>query len=177
MVNELRINAEIKARVVRLVDQNGNMIGEVSISEALEMANENNLDLIEISPNATPPVCKLGDYGKIRYQNQKKLSDNKKKQKAIELKEIKMSSNIGPGDYDTKIKQARKFLTDGNKIRFNFKFRGREIIYSSLTKELTDKIIEDLSDISKVDIKPKFEDKKMFFVLSSTVKSKNNEQQ
>ena len=148
------------------------MVGEVSISEALEMASEADLDLIEISPNAVPPVCKIGDYGKIRYQNQKKLSDNKKKQKAIELKEIKMSGNIGPGDYETKMKQARKFLTDGNKVRFNFRFKGREIVYSSSTQEMTDKMIEELSDISKVDIKPKMEDRKMFFVLSSTIKKK-----
>lgn len=173
MVNELRINAEIKARTVRLIDQNGNMVGEVSISEALEMASEAELDLIEISPNAVPPVCKIGDYGKIRYQNQKKLSDNKKKQKAVELKEIKMSGNIGPGDYETKMKQARKFLTDGNKVRFNFRFKGREIVYSSSTQEMTDKMIEELSDISKVDIKPKMEDRKMFFVLSSTIKKNN----
>ena len=174
MVNELRINAEIKARLVRLIDQNGEMVGETSISEALEMASEAGLDLIEISPNNVPPVCKIGDYGKIRYQNQKRLSDNKKKQKTVELKEIKMSSNIGPGDYDTKMKQARKFLMDGNKVKFNFRFKGREIVYSSLTKELTDKMIEDLSDISKVDIKPKLEDKKLFFILSSTVKKKNS---
>ena len=172
MVDELKINAEIKARTVRLIDQDGNMVGEVSIGKALEYAKDAELDLIEISPNANPPVCKIADYGKMRYQNQKKLSDNKKKQKAIELKEIKMSGNIGPGDYETKMKQARKFLNEGNKVRFNFKFRGREIVYSSSTSELTNKMIEELSDISKVDVAPKMEDRKLFFVLSSTIKKK-----
>lgn len=172
MVNELKINAEIKARNVRLIDQNNEMIGIIPIAEALEMAAEAEMDLIEVSPMAEPPVCKIGNYGKIRYQNQKKLNDAKKKQKSVELKEIKMSGNIGPGDYETKLKQARKFLNEGNKVRFNFRFKGREIVHSDLTHEMIDKMIEELSDVSKVDIKPKMEDKKLFFVLSSTVKVK-----
>ena len=102
MANELRINAQIKAKTVRLIDENGQMIGIVSIAEALEMAGNAELDLIEISPDTEPPVCKIGNYGKIRYQMQKKSDENRKKQKAVELKEIKMSPNIGTGDYDTK---------------------------------------------------------------------------
>ncbi len=170
MANELRINAQIKAKTVRLIDENGQMIGIVSIAEALEMAGNAELDLIEISPDTEPPVCKIGNYGKIRYQMQKKSDENRKKQKAVELKEIKMSPNIGTGDYDTKMKQARKFLTQGNKVKFNFKFRGREILHTDLVKEMIDKMIEQLSDISKVEFQPKLEEKKMFFVLSSTIK-------
>lgn len=170
MVDELKTNAEIKAKNVRLIDEEGKMVGIVHISEALEMASNAGLDLIEISPNVEPPVCKIGNYGKIKYQRQKQLNDNKKKQKVVELKEIKMSPNIGVGDYDTKMKQARKFLEQGNKVKFNFKFKGREILHTNLTKEMIDKMIEQLSDISKVDIVPKMEEKKMFFVLSSTVK-------
>lgn len=170
MANELRINAHIKAKTVRLIDENGQMIGIVSIAEALEMAGNAELDLIEISPDTEPPVCKIGNYGKIRYQMQKKSDENRKKQKAVELKEIKMSPNIGTGDYDTKMKQARKFLTQGNKVKFNFKFRGREILHTDLVKEMIDKMIEQLSDISKVEFQPKLEEKKMFFVLSSTIK-------
>lgn len=170
MANELRINAQIRAKTVRLIDENGQMIGIVSIAEALEMAGNAELDLIEISPDTEPPVCKIGNYGKIRYQMQKKSDENRKKQKAVELKEIKMSPNIGTGDYDTKMKQARKFLTQGNKVKFNFKFRGREILHTDLVKEMIDKMIEQLSDISKVEFQPKLEEKKMFFVLSSTIK-------
>ena len=170
MANELRINAQIKAKTVRLIDENGQMIGIVSIAEALEMAGNAELDLIEISPDTEPPVCKIGNYGKIRYQMQKKSDENRKKQKAVELKEIKMSPNIGTGDYDTKMKQARKFLTQGNKVKFNFKFRGREILHTDLVKEMIDKMIEQLSDISKVEFQPKLEEKNMFFVLSSTIK-------
>lgn len=170
MTNELRINAQIRAKTVRLIDENGQMIGIVSIAEALEMAGNAELDLIEISPDTEPPVCKIGNYGKIRYQMQKKSDENRKKQKAVELKEIKMSPNIGTGDYDTKMKQARKFLTQGNKVKFNFKFRGREILHTDLVKEMIDKMIEQLSDISKVEFQPKLEEKKMFFVLSSTIK-------
>lgn len=170
MANELRINAQIKAKTVRLIDENGQMIGIVSIAEALEIAGNAELDLIEISPDTEPPVCKIGNYGKIRYQMQKKSDENRKKQKAVELKEIKMSPNIGTGDYDTKMKQARKFLTQGNKVKFNFKFRGREILHTDLVKEMIDKMIEQLSDISKVEFQPKLEEKKMFFVLSSTIK-------
>ena len=170
MANELRINAQIKAKTVRLIDENGQMIGIVSIAEALEMAGNAELDLIEISPDTEPPVCKIGNYGKIRYQMQKKSDENRKKQKAVELKEIKMSPNIGTGDYDTKMKQARKFLTQGNKVKFNFKFRGREILHTDLVKEMIDKMIEQLSDISKVEFQPKLEEKKMFFILSSTIK-------
>ena len=170
MANELRINAQIRAKTVRLIDENGQMVGIVSIAEALEMAGNAELDLIEISPDTEPPVCKIGNYGKIRYQMQKKSDENRKKQKAIELKEIKMSPNIGTGDYDTKMKQARKFLTQGNKVKFNFKFRGREILHTDLVKEMIDKMIEQLSDISKVEFQPKLEEKKMFFVLSSTIK-------
>ena len=170
MTNELRINAQIRAKTVRLIDENGQMIGIVSIAEALEMAGNAELDLIEISPDTEPHVCKIGNYGKIRYQMQKKSDENRKKQKAVELKEIKMSPNIGTGDYDTKMKQARKFLTQGNKVKFNFKFRGREILHTDLVKEMIDKMIEQLSDISKVEFQPKLEEKKMFFVLSSTIK-------
>jgi translation initiation factor IF-3 len=170
LVNELKINTQIKAKTVRLIDENGQMIGIVPIAEALEIASNAELDLIEISPDTEPPVCKIGNYGKIRYQMQKKSDENRKKQKAVELKEIKMSPNIGTGDYDTKMKQARKFFMQGNKVKFNFKFRGREILHTDLVKEMIDKMITELSDVSKVEFQPKLEEKKMFFVLSSTVK-------
>lgn len=168
--NELRINDQIKAKEVRLIDNNGIMVGVVPIFKAIGMAKADNMDLVEISPNSEPPVCKIANYGKIRYQNQKKASEVKKKQKIIETKEIKLSLNIASGDYNTKIKQARKFFEQGNKVRFSFQFRGREIVHSDLVKDMADRIIEELSDIAKIDTKPQMEGKKLFFVLSSLIK-------
>lgn len=168
--NELRINDQIKAKEVRLIDSSGIMVGIVSTFKAIGMAKADDMDLVEISPNSEPPVCKIADYGKIRYQNQKKASEVKKKQKIIETKEIKLSLNIASGDYNTKIKQARKFFEQGNKVRFSFQFRGREIVHSDLVKEMANKIIEELIDVSKVDTKPQMEGKKLFFVLSSLIK-------
>lgn len=165
--NELNINEQIKSKEVRVIDNNGQMLGIVSTFKAISMARAEGLDLVEVSPNSEPPVCKIADYGKIRYQNQKKAAEAKKKQKIIETKEIKLSLNIALGDYNVKIKQARKFFEQGNKVRFSFQFRGREIIHSDLVKEMADKIIYELSDVSKIDTTPKMEGKKLFFVLSS----------
>ena len=165
--NELNINEQIRSKEVRVIDNNGQMLGIVSTFKAISMARAEGLDLVEVSPNSEPPVCKIADYGKIRYQNQKKAAEAKKKQKIIETKEIKLSLNIASGDYNVKIKQARKFFEQGNKVRFSFQFRGREIIHSDLVKEMADKIIDELSDVSKIDTTPKMEGKKLFFVLSS----------
>ena len=163
--NELRINKRIRAQEVRVIDQNGKMIGVISITEALRLAFEANLDLIEVSPNINPPVCKIASYSKMKYEEQKKISLNKKKQKTIETKEIKMSLNIGDGDFNTKIKQAIKFLEKGNKVKFNFMFRGREITYSDTAQLIIDKIILALETVGKIDEKPKMEGKRLFFVV------------
>ncbi len=168
--NELNINEQIKAKEIRLIGSDGQMVGIVPIFRAIGMAQSEGLDLVEISPNSEPPVCKIADYGKIRYQNQKKAAEAKKKQKIVELKEIKLSLNIASGDYNTKIKQARKFFEQGNKVRFSFQFRGREITHSNLVEEMALKIIDELSDVSKVDTKPQMEGKKLFFVLASLTK-------
>lgn len=168
--NELRINDQIKAKEVRLIDVNGEMLGITQTFKALSIAREAKLDLVEISPNSEPPVCKIADYGKIRYQAQKKAAEVKKKQKVIETKEIKLSLNIAQGDYDTKLKQAKKFFEQGNKVRFSFQFRGREITHIDLFNELANKIINELSEVAKVDIKPQIEGRKLFFVLSTIKK-------
>lgn len=167
---ELRINDQIKAKEIRLIDVNGEMLGITTTFKAISMAREAGLDLVEVSPNAEPPVCKIADYGKIRYQQQKKAAEAKKKQKVIETKEIKLSLNIAKGDYDTKMKQARKFFEQGNKVRFSFQFRGREITHYDLVEKMANDIIEEMKDISKVDTTPQMEGKKLFFVLSSTFK-------
>ena len=168
--NELRINDQIKAKEIRLIDTDGEMLGITTTFKAISMAREAGLDLVEISPNAEPPVCKIADYGKIRYQQQKKAAEAKKKQKVIETKEIKLSLNIAKGDYDTKMKQARKFFEQGNKVRFSFQFSGREITHYDLVEKMANDIIEEMKDISRVDVAPQMEGKKLFFVLSSTFK-------
>lgn len=168
--NDLKINDQIKAKEVRLIDSNGEMVGILPIFKAINMAREAELDLVEISPNSEPPVCKIASYGKIRYQAQKKAAEAKKKQKTIEIKEIKLSLNIGQADYDTKLKQVRKFFEVGNKVRFSFQIRGREAAHSDLFREMADKIINELSEISKIDVKPQIEGKKLFFVLSPITK-------
>lgn len=164
--NELRINKRIRAQEVRVIDQDGKMIGVIPITEALRLAFEANLDLVEVSPNIDPPVCKIASYSKMKYEEQKKTNSNKKKQKIMETKEIKMSLNIGDGDFNTKIKQATKFLEKGNKVKFNFIFRGREITYSDTAQLIIDKIILALETVGKMDEKPKMEGKRLFFIVA-----------
>lgn len=164
--NDLRINREIRVPEVRVIDQNGNMVGVVPINEALKLAFEAGLDLVEVSPNAKPVVCKIASYSKMKYEEQKKANLTKKKQKVVDVKEIKMSLNIGDGDFNTKLKQASKFLEKGDKVKFNFMFRGREITYSDTAQVIIDKIIEGLGDLAKMDEKPKMEGKRLFFTLA-----------
>ena len=164
--NELRINKRIRAQEVRVIDQDGKMIGVIPITEGLRLAFEANLDLVEVSPNIDPPVCKIASYSKMKYEEQKKTNLNKKKQKIMETKEIKMSLNIGDGDFNTKIKQATKFLEKGNKVKFNFMFRGREITYSDTAQLIIDKIILSLETVGKMDEKPKMEGKRLFFIVA-----------
>ena len=166
MSNNLRVNREIRSPEVRLVDQNGNMVGIVSINDALKMSFEAGLDLVEVSPNANPPVCKIISYSKSKYEEQKKANQAKKKQKVIDTKEIKMSLNIGDGDFNTKIKQSIKFIEKGDKVKFNFVFRGREITYSDSAQVIIDKILEAVQDIAKLDEKPKLEGKRLYFTIA-----------
>lgn len=165
--NELRINREIRVPEARVVDQNGNMLGVISISEALKLAFEAGLDLVEVSPNADPVVCKIASYSKIKYEEQKKANLLKKKQKVVDIKEIKMSLNIGEGDFNTKIKQATKFLEKGDKVKFNFMFRGREITRSDSAQIVIAKILELLKELGKIDEAPRLEGKKLSFTLAS----------
>jgi len=164
--NELRINREIRSQEVRVINQNGKMLGVMPINEALKLAFEAGLDLVEVSPNVNPVVCKIASYSKMKYDEQKKASLSKKKQKTVDTKEIKMSLNIGEGDFSTKVKQAIKFLEKGNKVKFNFTFRGREITYSNSAQLIIDKIVEATSEISKIDESPKMEGKRLFFTLA-----------
>lgn len=161
-----RINNEIKVREVRLIDENGENRGVVSISEALRIADDAGLDLIEISPQAVLPVCKVLDYGKYKYEVQKRKNEAKKNQKVVNIKELKLRPVIDTHDYEVKIKQAKKFLAQGDKVKFTMRFKGREMSANDMGKEILDKIVEDLDTIGKVDSAPKLEGRQMMMMIS-----------
>lgn len=161
-----RINREIKAKEVRLINYNGENAGVVSLAEALKIAQEVGLDLIEISPQVTPPVCKVLDYGKYKYEMQKKKNEAKKNQKVVSIKELKLRPMIDTHDYEVKVKQAKKFLAQGDKVKFTMRYKGREISANDLGKEILNKLLEDLDGLCKVDSAPKMEGKQMFMIVS-----------
>ena len=161
-----RINEEIKVKEVRLIDENGENRGIGSIREALTLAAEADLDLIEISPQATPPVCKILDFGKYKYEMQKRKAEAKKNQKVIEIKELKLRPMIDTHDYEVKIKQAKKFLSDGNKVKFTMRFKGREMNTSNLGQDVLHRILEDLEGLYKLDSEPKMDGRQMSMIMS-----------
>ncbi|MBQ7303321.1 MAG: translation initiation factor IF-3 [Alphaproteobacteria bacterium] len=161
-----RINNEIKVKEVRLIDENGENRGIVSIAEALRIADDAGLDLIEISPQAVPPVCKVLDYGKYKYEVQKRKNEAKKNQKVVNIKELKLRHVIDTHDYEVKIKQAKKFLSKGDKVKFTIRFKCREMSANDMGKEILNKIIEDLDTIGKVDSAPKLEGRQMMMLMS-----------
>ena len=160
-----RTNDRIRAHEVQVISSDKRNLGTFSIKEAVEMAKEEGLDLIEISPNAKPPVCKITEIGKYRYDLQKKTNKAKKKQKIVNLKEIKLRPGTDTHDYNFKIKNAKKFITKGDKVKFTVKFKGREMQHTELGKELMKKIIEETKDIAKVESKPKFEGRQMVMII------------
>ena len=164
--DEPRINRQIHADSVRLIADNGDMIGVVSIREALRSAEEAGLDLVEISPGAKPPVCKIMDYGKYRYQQQKKAQEARKKQKVIEIKEIKLRPGIDQHDLEIKMRSVVKFLAEGDKVKFTLRFRGREMAHQQIGMQLLLKIKEQLEGKAKVDHEPKSEGRQMIMVIS-----------
>lgn len=142
----LRVNEQIRVRDVRLIDDEGEQKGIVPTIEAFKMAKERELDLVEVAPTANPPVCKILDYGKYRFELEKKLRDSKKKQKLIKLKEIRMQPKIGPGDLDFKSKHVREFLAEGNKVKVTVRFRGRELAHTELGLVVLDEVLKRLDD-------------------------------
>lgn len=164
--DEILINENIKAKQVRLIDADNENRGIVSIKEALSVAEEAGLDLIEISPQANPPVCKVLDYGKYRYEQQKKKNEAKKNQKVVEIKELKLRPVIETHDYEVKMKQAKKFLEQGNKVKFTMRFKGRELSANDMGKQIMSQIVEDLEDYAKVDSEMKLEGRQMMMILS-----------
>ena len=160
-----RVNENIICSEVRLIGSDGDNVGVVSPEKALELSEEVGLDLVEISPNAAPPVCKIMDYGKYKYEQQKKESEARKNQKIIEVKEIKFRPGTDTHDYNFKIKNAKKFIIKGDKVKFTVKFKGREMQHTELGKELMNKIIEETKDIAKVESRPKFEGRQMIMII------------
>jgi translation initiation factor IF-3 len=145
------------------------MQGVVSISEALRVAEDSGLDLVEVSPNADPPVCKVLDYGKYKYEQQKKANEARKKQKIIDIKEVKIRPGIEKHDYDVKMRNARRFLEDGDKVKFTMRFRGREMAHQDIGLNLLKKMQEELSDIGTSELEPKLEGRQMIMILASTI--------
>ncbi|MBX3499334.1 MAG: translation initiation factor IF-3 [Alphaproteobacteria bacterium] len=162
-----RVNREIRAQRVRLINELGEMVGVLDVREAEEMAMEAGLDLIEISPNADPPVCKIGDYGKYKYEAQKKANEARKKQKVIEVKEIKLRPGIDDHDYDVKMRQMRSFLEEGDKVKVTLRFRGREMAHQDLGVKVLERVRDELADLSKIETYPRLEGRQMVMVLTT----------
>ncbi|HJC86575.1 MAG TPA: translation initiation factor IF-3 [Candidatus Eisenbergiella intestinigallinarum] len=160
------MNEQIRDREVRLIGEDGAQLGIMSSREALKIAEEAGLDLVKIAPTAKPPVCKIVDYGKYRYELARKEKEAKKKQRTIEIKEIRMSPNIDTNDLNTKVSAARKFLTKGNKVKVTLRFRGREMAHMQTTKHILDDFAQMLSDVAVVEKAPKVEGRTMTMFLT-----------
>jgi len=160
------VNREIDSRQVRLVDADGNMVGVVTLGAALSAAEEAGLDLVEVSPNAEPPVCKILDYGKFKYEEQKKKNEARKKQKTIDVKEIKLRPNIDEHDYDVKMRNAKRFLEEGDKVKVTMRFRGREMAHQDLGMNVLHRVRDQLEELAKVESMPRMEGRQMTMVLA-----------
>ena len=163
---ELPINRQIRAKEVQLIGETGEKLGILSLNEALEKAEEKNLDLVLVAPNANPVVCKIMNYGKYKFEQAKKEKEAKKKQKTLEVKELRVTPNIEEHDFEFKSKNARKFLIAGNKVKITVRFRGREVNNSKAGEVVLNKFIENLEDIAIVEKKPKLEGRNMFTILA-----------
>jgi translation initiation factor IF-3 len=161
-----RINEEIRVREVQLIDKDGANKGVVDIETALNLAVEAGLDLVEIAPNSTPPVAKILDFGKYKYQAQKKAAEARKKQKVVEIKEIKIRPMIDDHDYDVKMRSMRRFFEEGDKVKVTLRFRGREMAHQELGVKLLERVKGDTATLAKVEQEPKFEGRQMIMVLA-----------
>jgi translation initiation factor IF-3 len=160
-----RTNKQITASQVRVISSTGAQLGIISIREALNYAEDEGYDLVEVSPDAKPPVCKIIDYGKLKYKEQKSKKEAKKKQKTIEVKEIKMRPGIDTHDYQVKVKALKKFISGGNKVKVSMRFRGREMEHQNLGLNLLKKLTEEVSEYAKVEVPPKSEGKQIMIIL------------
>ncbi|XDB00250.1 translation initiation factor IF-3 [Sulfitobacter sp. LCG007] len=160
-----RVNEKIRGGDIRLIGADGENVGVVSPDRALEMAEEAGLDLVEISPNAKPPVCKIMDFGKYKYETQKREAEARKKQKTIEIKEVKFRPNTDTNDYDVKMRNVFKFLENGDKVKVTLRFRGREMAHQNLGRELLERVAADTKDIGRVENFPKMEGRQMVMLI------------
>ena len=160
------INEQIRDKEIRLIGTNGEQLGIMSSRDAMKLAEEAGLDLVKIAPTANPPVCKIVDYGKFRYEQVRKEKEAKKKQRTIEIKEIRLSPNIDTNDLNTKINAARKFLSKGDKVKITLRFRGREMAHMSNSKHILDDFAQSLSDIAVIEKAPKVEGRSMTMFLT-----------
>jgi translation initiation factor IF-3 len=163
---DFRVNHEIEAREVRLVDERGAQVGIVSLREALMRAEDAGLDLVEVAPTARPPVCKILDYGKFKYEEQKKANAARKNRRITEIKEIKMRPSIDDNDYGIKMRKVREFIDEGDKVKVTMRFRGREMAHQHLAMELLNKVKEEMADVAKVEQMPKLEGRQMVMVMA-----------
>jgi translation initiation factor IF-3 len=165
-ISELMINEQIRDKEVRLIGENGEQLGIMSAKEALQLAEEAELDLVKIAPTAKPPVCRIVDYGKFKYEQIRKEKEAKKKQRVIEIKEIRLSPNIDTNDLNTKVNAARKFLIKGDRVKITLRFRGREMAHMNNSKHILDDFAESLSDVAVVEKAPKVEGRSMTMFLT-----------
>ena len=170
-MNEPRYNERIRAREVRLVDADGSQVGVVSIVEALERASKAELDLVEVAAQADPPVCRIMDYGKFRYEEAQRIKESRKKTIQITMKEVKFKPKIGKGDFNTKVRHIHEFLEDGHKVKVTLQFRGREMAHPELGTKILDAVIEDLGQLARVDTMARLEGRNMTMVLSPEKKA------
>ncbi len=166
LINDLMINEQIRDKQVRVIDDKGGQLGIMSAKEAQRLARERNLDLVKISPKAKPPVCKIIDYGKFRYEQAKRQKEAKKKQNIISVKEVRLSPNIEQHDIDTKMKHAKKFLNNGDKVKVSVRFRGRELAHTGVGREILLKFAEGLTDIAEIEKYPKMEGRSMVMFMT-----------
>ena len=161
-----QLNGEIRDKELRVISETGEQLGIMSAKDAQKLADAKNLDLVKISPNAKPPVCKIMDYGKFRFEQAKREKENRKKQKIVETKEIRLSINIDIGDFNTKVNQARKFLSKGDKVKVSIRLRGREMAHADLAENNCMRFAEELSEEANIDKKPKLEGRQVLMFLS-----------
>jgi len=160
------VNGQINSPTVRLINEDGEMVGVVNIREALEMAAEATLDLVEISPTAAPPVCKILDYGKFKYELQKRKNEARKKQKVIDVKEIKLRPGIDPHDYAVKMRAINRFLGEGDKVKVTMRFRGREMVHQELGLKVLERVRAEFEELAKVEQSPRLEGRQMIMVMA-----------
>ena len=172
MPGDHRVNERIRVETVRLIDNEGNQRGVVSSREALALARSLDLDLVEIAPTAQPPVCRIMDYGKFKFDEAQKAKESRRKTQHVGVKEMKYRPKIGPGDFDTKTRSVEKFLNEGHKVKITIMFRGRESAHPELGKKILDRIVEKLVDIAKVESAPKLDGRNMIMVLGPDKKPK-----